>query len=122
MKKKFNEYHHSTNVVQSKHAISVRKAVLVESKSTGSEETVWIEMDDNAQITHLRQVLLPSSTPEQKKFKGKLHKKRPITINLKLLMMAKLVLSISMPDKSMKYNKKKNHRSPNGLVDIFKVQ
>ena len=67
MKKQFNEHHHSTNVVQSKHAISIRRAVLVESQSTGSEETVWLEMDKDAQITHLRQVLLPSSISEQKK-------------------------------------------------------
>ena len=67
MKKQINSYHHSTKIVQSKHAISIKKAVLVESKHVHGQEIVWLEMDDNAQITHLRQVLLPSSTPEHQK-------------------------------------------------------
>ena len=67
MKKPINKDHHSTKVVQSKHAISITKAALVESKHTHGQEIFWLEMDDNAQITHLRQVLLPSSTPEHQK-------------------------------------------------------
>ncbi|XP_065907234.1 uncharacterized protein [Dysidea avara] len=67
MKKQINSDHHSTKIVQSKHAISIKKAVLVESKHVHDQEIVWLEIDDNAQITHLRQVLLPSSTPEHQK-------------------------------------------------------
>ena len=67
MKKQINRHHHSTNVVQSKHAISIRKAALVESKHVQDQEIFWLELDDYTQITHLRQVLLPSVTPEQQK-------------------------------------------------------
>jgi len=63
--KQINRFHHSDNVVQSKHAISIRKAVLVESKHTHNLDTVWLEMDDNAQIAYLRQVLLSSNNPKQ---------------------------------------------------------
>ena len=67
MKKQINRHHHSTNVAQSKHAISIRKAALVESKHVQGQATFWLELDDYTQITHLRQVLLPSVTPEQQK-------------------------------------------------------
>ena len=58
MKKQFNDKHHSTNLVHSKHAISVKKAVLIESKETDNQSITWLEMDDSTQVSHLRQVLL----------------------------------------------------------------
>ena len=66
MKKAINKLHHSTNVVQAKHAISVRKGVIIGSKETspGMKCTVWIEMDNNSEISHLRQILLSSNKPK----------------------------------------------------------
>ena len=66
MKKAINQLHHSTNVVQAKHAISVRKGVMIGSKEASSdmECTVWIEMDNNSEISHLRQILLTSNKPK----------------------------------------------------------
>ena len=54
MKKKL---HHSTslNVISAKKAVSVRKGITVNSNSC---DTVWIEMDDDSQISHLRQILM----------------------------------------------------------------
>jgi len=67
MKKAINKVHHSTNVVQAKHAISVKKAVVVKPKQTtdNMKTTVWLEMNSDSEITHLRQVLLSTkkSTP-----------------------------------------------------------
>ncbi|XP_065913178.1 uncharacterized protein [Dysidea avara] len=65
MKKPFNTDHRSTNVIHSKHAISIKKAIMVESKHTHSQDIVWLEMDSNVQITLLRQALLLSNLPEQ---------------------------------------------------------
>ena len=70
MKKQINRHHHSTNVVQSKHAISVKKAVMIGSKGTSDQHIVWLEMDNNSQISHLRQVLLQSSNPVAKQQKN----------------------------------------------------
>ena len=63
MKKAINKLHHSTNVVQAKHAISVKKAFVVGSKERDSEmkHMVWLEMDSDSEITYLRQVLLASN-------------------------------------------------------------
>ena len=63
MQKAINKLHHSTNVVQAKHAISVKKAFVVGSKERDSEmkHTVWLEMDSESEITYLRQVLLQSN-------------------------------------------------------------
>jgi len=66
MKKTINKVHHSTNVVQAKHAISVKKAIVVKSKQTtaATKGVVWLEMNSESEITHLRQVLLSKkSTP-----------------------------------------------------------
>ena len=60
MKKAINKVHHSTSVVQAKHAISVKKALVLGSKQTGSKNVVWLEMNSDSEIKHLRQVLLTS--------------------------------------------------------------
>jgi len=76
MRKQFNSKHHSTKVVQSKNAISVRckQAVLVESNETDDQDVTWVEMDDDTQLSHLRQVLqhasfntvqMPNKSPEE---------------------------------------------------------
>jgi len=57
MRKAINKLHHSTNVVQAKHAISVRKAVAVGSERE-DKSVIWIEMDSDSEIAHLRQTLL----------------------------------------------------------------
>ena len=58
MKNKFVDIHHSTNIVQTKHAVSVRKAVVVGLNQSDDENVVWLEMDDDSQMSHLRQILL----------------------------------------------------------------
>ena len=58
MKTKFTGLHHSTNIVQAKHAVSVKKAVVLGSNRTDDQSIVWLEMDNDSQISHLRQILL----------------------------------------------------------------
>ena len=59
MKNKFVDFHHSTNIVQAKHAVSVKQAVVVGSnKKCDNHNVVWLEMDDDSQMSHLRQILL----------------------------------------------------------------
>ena len=63
MKKEISRVHHSTRVVQAKHAISVKKAVVVASNETGSNSVVWLEMDSDCEISQIRQLLLSSKKP-----------------------------------------------------------
>ena len=58
MKSKFINFHHSTNIVQAKHAVSVKQAVAVGSNQCDNHNVVWLEMDDDSQMSHLRQILL----------------------------------------------------------------
>ena len=58
MKNKFVDFHHSTNIVQAKHAVSVKQAVVVGSNQCNDHNVVWLEMDDDSQMSHLRQILL----------------------------------------------------------------
>ena len=55
LKRKFNRDHHSTNVVHTNHAVSIKKAVLHGSTS----EVTWTEFDSELEISHLRSILLP---------------------------------------------------------------
>ena len=63
MKNKFVDFHHSTNIVQAKHAISVKKAVVLESNEL-DQSVVWLEMDNDSQISHLRQILVSLVLPK----------------------------------------------------------
>ena len=58
MKNKFVDFHHSTNIVQAKHAVSVKQALVFGSNQSDDHSVVWLEMDDNSQMSHLRQMLL----------------------------------------------------------------
>ena len=58
MKNKFVGFHHSTSIVQAKHAVSVKQAVAVGSNQCDDHNVVWLEMDDDSQMSHLRQILL----------------------------------------------------------------
>ena len=58
MKNKFIKFHHSTNIVQAKHAVSVRKAFFTGSCQSDDQNVVWLEMNDDSQMSHLRQILL----------------------------------------------------------------
>ena len=58
MKNNFVDFHHSTNIVQAKHAVSVKQAVVAASNQCVDQNVVWIEMDDDSQMSHLRQILL----------------------------------------------------------------
>ena len=58
MKNKFVNFHHSTNIVQAKHVVSVKKAFLVGSHQSDDPNVVWLEMNDDSQVSHLRQILL----------------------------------------------------------------
>ena len=58
MKSKFVNFHHSTNIVKAKQAVSVTQAVVVGLNQCNDDNVVWLEMDDDSQISHLRQILL----------------------------------------------------------------
>ena len=58
MKSKFIDFHHSTKIVLAKHAVSVKKAFTVESTKSNDQDLVWLELDDDSQISHLRTILL----------------------------------------------------------------
>jgi len=66
MKNKFIDIHHSTKIIQAKHAISIKKAFAVGSNQSGDQNVVWLEMDDDSQISHLRQILLSLDSPSPK--------------------------------------------------------
>ena len=55
LKKKFIEYHHSTNVVHTNHAVSVKMATFTESSDHKVE---WIEFDSSLELSYLRSMLL----------------------------------------------------------------
>ena len=55
LKRQFNKFHHSTNVVHTSHAVSVKKAVLHGSYS----EITWTDFDSELEIKHLHSILLP---------------------------------------------------------------
>ena len=57
MKNNFNNLHHSTNIVQAKHAVSVKKAIVVGPNKYDDQNVVWLEMDSDSQISQLRQIL-----------------------------------------------------------------
>ena len=57
MKNNFNDLHHSTNIVQAKHAVSVKKAIVVGPNKYDDQNVVWLEMDNDSQISQLRQIL-----------------------------------------------------------------
>ena len=57
MKKDFIKFHHSANIVQTNHPVQVKRAAVI-SKQSYDQSTVWLEMDDDAQINHLGQILL----------------------------------------------------------------
>ena len=55
MKSKFVGFHHSTSIVHAKHVVSMKKAFAV---GSNDQSVVWLEVDDNSQINHLRKILL----------------------------------------------------------------
>ena len=59
LKKKFVEQHHSTNVVHTNHAVSVKLATFHGSYDDNVE---WINLDSNLELSYLRSVLLPHKT------------------------------------------------------------
>ena len=74
MKNKFTELHHSTNIVQAKHAVSVKKAFVLGSNKSDDRNVVWLEMDNDSQISHLRQILFSldvSPSPSNEKAKSR---------------------------------------------------
>ena len=56
MKKKFVEHHHSTNVVQTSHAVSVKLATF---HGSSDDKVEWIDLTSNLEVDYLRSVLLP---------------------------------------------------------------
>ena len=82
MKNKFVDFHHSTKIVQAKHAVSVKKAVIVESNQTEDHNVVWLEMNDDSQMSHLRQILLSldiSSLQKTRELKASSSSQMPAT-------------------------------------------
>ena len=64
LKKKFIRYHHSTNVVHTHHAVSVKLATFHKSSD---DKVEWIDLDSNLELSHLQSVLLPQRTIQPKK-------------------------------------------------------
>ena len=56
MKKKFVEYHHSTNVVHTNHAVSVKLATFY---GSSDDKVEWIDLTSNLEVDYLQSVLLP---------------------------------------------------------------
>lgn len=56
LKKEFNEDHHSTNVIHTNHAVSVKMAAFQGAPSRN--EVTWVELDSNLELNYLRSVLL----------------------------------------------------------------
>ena len=69
MKNQFVDFHHSTNIVQAKHAVSVQKAFVIGSNQCDDQDVVWLEMNDDSQMSHLRQILLSLDIPSLQKTK-----------------------------------------------------
>ena len=70
MKNQFVNFHHSTNIVQAKHAVSVRKALVTGScRSDVDLNVVWLEMNDDSQMSHLRKILLSLDNSSLQNFK-----------------------------------------------------
>ena len=57
MKKEINKAHHSTNVVQACHAVSMRKAVALDASQSNDQDVVWLELDTNIEMDHMIQLL-----------------------------------------------------------------
>ena len=81
MKKKFVEHHHSTNVVHTSHAVSVKLATF---QGSSDDEIEWIELTTSLEINCLRSVLLPHekisqvpSSPTNEDFTDKLRSSKP---------------------------------------------
>ena len=70
MKNRFVNFHHSTNIVQAKHAVSVKKAVVVGSHQSDDENVVWLEMSEDLHVSHLRQILLSLDISSLRKIKS----------------------------------------------------
>ena len=62
LKRKFNQLHHSTNVVHTNHAVSVSKATF---HGSPKDEVEWVDLDSSLELDYLHSVLLPhKATPE----------------------------------------------------------
>ncbi|XP_065907268.1 uncharacterized protein [Dysidea avara] len=57
LKKEINKLHDSTNVVEVSQAVSVRKAVVIESTPTANQGVLWLEMDQHSDMNYMRQIL-----------------------------------------------------------------
>ena len=63
LKKKFIQYHHSTNVVHTHHAVSVQLATF---HGSSDDKVEWIDLDSNLELSYLQSVLLPHRTVQPK--------------------------------------------------------
>ena len=63
LKKKFTQYHHSTNVVHTHHAVSVQLATF---HGSSDDKVEWIDLDSNLELSYLQSVLLPHRTVQPK--------------------------------------------------------
>ena len=59
LKKDFIKHHHSTNVVHTNHAVSVKMATF---QGSSDNKVEWIELDSSLELSYLRSVLLPQTT------------------------------------------------------------
>ena len=61
LNRKINQQHHSTNMIHASHAVSLRKAAF--HKHASDQKVVWVEMDADLEISHLRSILLSEKPP-----------------------------------------------------------
>ena len=69
MKNKFINFHHSTNIIQAKHGVSVKKAFIAGSDRSNDQNVVWLEINDDSQMSHVRQILLSLNISSSQKLK-----------------------------------------------------
>ena len=110
MKSKFVDFHHSTNIVQAKHTISVKQAVVAGSNQCDDHNVVWLEMDDDSQLSHLRQILLSLDSSSLQKTQTIREQKMPSTTPLpQQKAMAYVSPTASVENKAQKLSIKKQY-------------
>ena len=65
LRKEINKLHDSTNIVEVSQAVSVKKAIVVESSPATNQGVVWLEMDHNSDMNYMRQTLLSDKSNER---------------------------------------------------------
>jgi len=79
LNRKMNPDHHSTNMMHASHAVSLRKAAF-HKHTFNQQKVVWVELDANLEISHLRSILVSGkffSTKMTSTEEHEMHQKTP---------------------------------------------